>query len=379
MTSCILTRAAPTALQQYLLDMFSANVLGGAPIIPESNEWFVCQNDYALAEEFRSFADGMLREMDDAQACADTLIARAAQWGFYPSPGSYATGYVQLTGTAGAALPQDLTAVIGSGSYVRAPYATSATQIGADGTAAVMMRATAPGAAGNNTSGSSAANLLESLDGVNSTLTVLGSGFCNGSDAETTDQFRARFLARKRYRPQGGWDWMATELNDFGCVTRVCRKTGGACSTGRIEAFAMMDGVFTHGLLPAAVNEDLTTWMFGSPQGMGLGKSAIGVFGKFFTATSTTINVSVSGLGCLSAAQLESLRSNINRLFLTLCPEQTLCRRLIEALVVQIAGATCLPTVTFAATDAGASISSAGDAVPASLKLIVPGTVNLTP
>lgn len=377
MTACILTpRTAPEALRAYLSDMFSANVLRGAPIIPESNEWLVVNNDYAVAEEFRSFADQMLRELDDTQNCDDNLLARAAAFGVYPSPGSYASGYAQLTGEPGAALPQEMTAVIGSNSYVRAPFATSAREIGPDGKAVLMFRALTPGVAQNNTSGSAAANLLESYEGVDPNVTVLGAGFVNGRDAETMAQFRTRYLVRKKYLPQGNWQWMLEALKDWGGVSRVCPKTS-ACNTGRLEAYAMFDGVFPDGLAPASVNDDLTRWMFGHPNGMGLGRAAIGVFGNFFTAQAAPVDLSITGLGCLSSSQLTQLRDAISGLFRTLCPEQTLCKRLIEALIVTIAGASCLPTVTFGATTAGATISGVGDAVPTTDHLITLNRLSL--
>jgi len=319
----------------------------------------------------------MLREMDDTQCCDDNLIAHAAQYGIYPSPGQYATGYVQLTGAPGTPLPPDLTAVIGSNSYSRAPYATSAKAIGYDGKAVVMFRAQSPGVAQNNITGSAAANLLGSYDGIDSDLTVLGTGFTNGADAETMDQFRARFLARKTYLPQGNWQWMVETLNDWGGASRVCPKTT-SCNTGRLEAYVMFDGVFPNGLAPDSVNRDLTAWMFGNPNGMGLGRAAIGVFGKFFTAQAAPIDMMLQGLGCLTSTQLTKLRDAINGLFLTLCPEQTLCKRIIEALIVTIAGASCLPTVTFVPTTAGSTISNSGDAEPAADNLITLNQLTMT-
>lgn len=370
MSSCIITpRTAPDALRAYLSDLFAANVLRGSPIIPESNEFYVVNNDYAVAEEFRSFADQMLRELDDTQNCDDNLIKSAAQYGVFPSPGKYATGYVQLTGAAGTPLPPDLTAVIGTNSYTRAPYATSSQAIGPDGNAVVMFRANSPGAAQNNTTGSAAANLLGSFDGIDNNVTVLGAGFTNGADPETIDQFRARFLARKKYLPQGNWQWMVETLMDWGGVSRVCPKTT-SCNTGRLEAYVMFDGTFPNGLAPDSVNQDLTAWMFGSPNGMGLGRAAIGVFGKFFTAQAAPVDVMLQGLGCLTSTQLTRLRKAINGLFLTLCPEQTLCKRLIEALIVTIAGANCAPIVTFTTLTAAATISNSGDAVPMADHLI---------
>jgi hypothetical protein len=364
--SCILDRPTPAALRAYIQDLFQANVLRGAPIIPESNEWFVVNNDYALAEEYRSFADQLLREFDDTQCCDDTLYQRAASFGVFPSPGSYATGYVQITAsTPGAALADDLSVVIrGAGSYQASPYAAGSQTVGADGTVVVLLRATALGSAGNNAANGTTGTILQALAGVNATVNVLPGGFQDGRDAETPDQFRARYLARKAYQPLGNWAWLVKMLQGWPTVTRLCRRTSGACNTGRVEAYAMFDNTFPNGLAPASVNNELGAWLFGSPNGMGLGQAAIGVFGKIFTATASPVNVTISGLGCLTSAQLTRLNGAIAVLFQTLCPEQTLCKRLIEALIVTIAGASCLPVVTISATNAGATISSVGDAVP---------------
>ena len=50
--SCTILRPDPQALFNQLQSMFSSTVLGGGKVIPESNEWYVVTNDYAMAEQY---------------------------------------------------------------------------------------------------------------------------------------------------------------------------------------------------------------------------------------------------------------------------------------------------------------------------------------
>ena len=76
--SCIILRPDPKVLFGQLQSMFSSTVLGGGQIIPESNEWYVVANDYAMAEQFYAIADQLWRENNPETACCDNLYKMAA-------------------------------------------------------------------------------------------------------------------------------------------------------------------------------------------------------------------------------------------------------------------------------------------------------------
>src|SRR4029079_3409157 len=106
--ACVILRPEPQALFDSLRHAFSNTVLGGGKVIPESNEWYVVANDYAMAEQFYAIADQMWRETNPAPACCDNLYKMAAQHGEFPRPATYAEGYAKLTGTTGSAVPPTL-------------------------------------------------------------------------------------------------------------------------------------------------------------------------------------------------------------------------------------------------------------------------------
>ena len=96
--TCTIARPDPQALFDHLQNMFSSTVLGGGKVIPESNEWYVVTNDYAMAEQFYAIADQMWRETNPETACCENLYKMAAQHGVFPRPPSHADGYAKLTG-----------------------------------------------------------------------------------------------------------------------------------------------------------------------------------------------------------------------------------------------------------------------------------------
>src|SRR5262245_66668595 len=103
--ACIITRPDPQILFNRIRDMFSVNVLGGATVVPESNEWYVISNDYAMAEQFYAIADQMWRETNPETACCDNLYKMAAQHGVFPRPAVHAEGYAKLTGVSETDVP----------------------------------------------------------------------------------------------------------------------------------------------------------------------------------------------------------------------------------------------------------------------------------
>jgi len=105
--SCVILRPDPQALFNQIQSMFSSTVLGGGKVIPESNEWYVVTNDYAMAEQFYALADQMWREANPETACCENLYKMAARNGVYPRPASHAEGYAKLEGTPGSAVLTD--------------------------------------------------------------------------------------------------------------------------------------------------------------------------------------------------------------------------------------------------------------------------------
>lgn len=379
--TCTIPRPTPKNLFERIKNQFSANVLKGGKVIPESNEWWVVQNDYLAAETFYSIAEQQWKERDARDACCDNLVKMAADRGVYPYPASFARGYVTVTGTPGAALSPNMQFRFGTNYYRANPAMTLPTEIAANGSATVPIIADEPGSSGNDlgTTGTTG-QLLTNLINVDSTATACGTSFCNGRDAETCEEFRTRFLDRSAHRPLARLDWVTELMRDFPCFTRACLRNCDCCDPmPDLQLFVFFDGTFPNGIPPASVVQDMQTWFFGSPQGIGAGKAPIGVRGSLHAAVPATLNVSITGLECSRSDQLQTIKERIAALFAGLCPGTTLCQRQFDVVVAQVVGTACNYNLFLEIPDGvtGLTLSDCGDIVAECDVLPVLGTIDI--
>jgi hypothetical protein len=376
--TCEIERPSPKTLFQSIMSMFSANVLGGAPVIPESNEWYVVSNDYAMAEEFYSFSEQAWKERDPRTCCCDNLINMAQLDGFYPDPAKFASGYIQLTGTPNAALPSSIEGVIAGQQYVNAGPMPG--NLGSQGSAVVRMQALVPGAGGNTTSGATTGQLATTIPNVNQTFGVYGGQFCGGSEAEDCETFRQRYLDRMKYKPFLGLDTIKQTLLDWPCVTRVCERAGVCCEPGDvpdyaggidcqrpIRLYALFEGTFPCGAAPANTISEIQTWLFGDVQGVGQGLAPWGITGKVYPFTVSYVNIAIDGLACVPAGTTNIIQTRIKEFVARNCPSEILYVKDIETIVAQIMQSTNNFSVRIDKADPNdpnVSIDICGDAVP---------------
>src|SRR5262245_56814265 len=192
--ACTILRPDPQTLFDQLRSMFSSTVLGGGQVIPESNEWYVVTNDYAMAEQFYAVADQMWRETNPETACCDNLYKMAAQNGVFPNPAQHAEGYVKLTGVAGAAIPTNLEIQTDQGIYVS--VGTIPLSIGANNESIIRVRAITPGPEMNSSGEITTGTITTPAPNIDTDVTVCGGQFCGGANAEECEAFRQRYLRR---------------------------------------------------------------------------------------------------------------------------------------------------------------------------------------
>ena len=346
--TCKLTRPDPQALFNQIRDQFSVTVLGGAPVIPESNEWYVVTNDYAMAEQYYAIADQMWRETNPETACCDNLIAMAARNGVFPRPATFAEGYVKLSGTPGAAIPDPLEIATSAGNYVSVGRVPAF--LFADGTAVVRVRALAPGPQYNASGDVPTGTLLTPAVGINSEVEVCGGQFCGGADAEACEAFRQRYLRRLAYKPRATSAWIQEKLLEWPCATRVCTREGSCCRCepdcgncgcagcgDKLQFYVMFDA-FPCGIAPTNVIQDLNDWMFGTHQGYGEGQVEVGVCGAIFQPIPLYVNVLIDIAACPTIAQKSRIEQDIQDLFTQLCPSMPLRNKQIEVIIANIIG-----------------------------------------
>lgn len=368
--ACGIQRPDPQLLFDRYKSMFSANVLGGSPVIPESNEWYVVALDYAAAQEFYSISEQEWRERDPRYACCDNLIDLASVDGVFPKAASFAEGYAKLTGTVLAVIPVG-TEMAFNGQNFRT-VGTSGSQISSDGTQTVRVRAVAPGPGANLATGADIAGALSSgLAGVNSAVVLCGGNACGGSDVEDCETFRTRYLARKAYQPRATDAWVKQKLLEWPCATRVCKREGSCCTditadgcdtcAGLFNYYVLFDGTFPCGIAPKEITDQITEWMFGLPTGYGLGQVEVGICGLIYAITGVTVNITINGLACITPAQQQEIIAGISELFSTICPSNDFYARQIETLIAQIVGSASAFDVIMVSSGTGVVVNRCGD------------------
>ena len=349
--TCKIERPSPRILFDTIKAMFSNNVLGGANIIPESNEWYVVSNDYAMAEQFYSISEQAWKERDPRFACCENLTEIAARDGVYPTPAKFASGYIEMTGVPDTPLTTPIEFQVGGQRYITAgavPFA-----LDSEGEAVVRVRALEPGPQGNLSNATTSGTMVTTIVGVNNTVTVPGGYFCGGATAESCEQFRTRYLERLRYKPNFSLDWVKQKLLEWPCVTSVCERSGSCCEpedvpdymggtdcNRPIRLYAMFDNTFPCGLAPENIIAEINEWMFGIVQGIGQGQAPWGVTGQIYTAYPTSVDILVDGLACTTPGTANEIRKRIVEFVGRICPSETLFVRDLQVIISQVMGST---------------------------------------
>lgn len=344
--TCQLPRPTPQALFDRIAANFSSNVLGGTEIVPESLEWYVVSNDYAMAEEFYSISATEWRERDPRFACCDNLIAMADADGVYPRAAIAAQGYVKVSGVVGSIIPSKMEFVFSETKFKT--VGTVPSIIPAEGFVVLQMKAIVPGSASNSNTATTG-TLLTPATGLTKVVDRFGVAACGGQEAETCEQFRSRYIIRKKYQPRANAIWITEKIKEWPCVTRVAKREGSCCialedcncgcsiCVGKLEFYALFDDTFDCGLAPMNIISDLNTWLFGSTPGLGEGQVEIGVCGKIFQAYPAIVNVEVFA-DCRTPAQEREINAGIVEIFKNAIPSKTLRKREFELLLAQVMG-----------------------------------------
>lgn len=151
----------------------------------------------------------LAQQMYPSTADIEALREHGRTFGVAEHAASYATGLVVFSGVSGGVIPAATRLRADSG----VQYLTDAAIAIVDGAATVPVVAAAPGMAGNLAAGT-VVRLVSPIAGVNAAAAVGSAGLSGGADPETTEQYRARVLARTQNAPAGGseadykrWVW----------------------------------------------------------------------------------------------------------------------------------------------------------------------------
>jgi len=346
---CVILRPDPQILFNQIKDSFSSTVLGGGKVIPESNEWYVISNDYAMSEAFYAIADQMWRETNPETACCDNLTRLAARDGVFPNPASFAQGYAKLTGSPAAEIPRTFEVQTSVGVFVS--VGTVPLNLAADGSAIVRIRALQPGSEMNAEGDVTTGVLTASVPNINPQVIICGGRFCGGAPPEDCEAFRKRYIDRLAYKPRPTMAWIKEEFLKFPCATRVCVREGSCCRCNptctecgcancgnRMEFYVFFDGSFPCGIPPVNIAEDIELWMFGEHQGYGEGQVEIGVCGKVYVPKPLNVDVQIDISGCPSISQKSQIEADVRALFKRICPSIPLRVAQIQLIASAIMG-----------------------------------------
>lgn len=356
--ACNIERPDPNALFDKYKNMFQNTVLGGAAIIEESNEWYAVAVNYAMAEQFYAISEQAWKEQDPRQACCDNLVAMAARDGVYPLPAQPAQGYLKLTGAPGTPLPSPLEFTVGGRSYVTAYTEGQPSALNSGGSTIVRVRAVVPGEAGNIAEATGTLDTV--VPGVDTDVEVCGNTFCNGSDSESCEAFRQRYLRRLRYQPRATMAWITDKLLEWPCATRAILRAGSCClcecgsegcdegcedcgcveCASRMNFYLMFDDSFEHGIAPESVLAEVEEWLFGDPQGYGLGQVEIGVTGGIVPVRPVLTNAYVDINDCVSTSELSQIQELVQEFFQTLEPSKPVYTSGLAASIERVLGLT---------------------------------------
>lgn len=150
--------------------------------------------------ELYGYLDWLAKQLFATTSEAAALLVEALMYGYSLLPATFASGTATVTGVNGTPIPMDTILRLDS----TTSYRVTVGQVIAGGTATLPITAVLAGSAANvpiNTE----LTFESPIGGVSSTATI-AADITNGTNQEDIEDFRVRFLERKRKPPTGGSD-----------------------------------------------------------------------------------------------------------------------------------------------------------------------------
>lgn len=302
---CTIPRPSIEELQQTAKTEISTRMLGGAPVLPMSNEDVLSFIMAGTVNLMHGYVAQGLKESDPKDMCCDNLVTYAARRGIFLQAAERARGVVVITGDPGAAIPPNIRFVDdASQEYKLDPsYVTNPVVIGPGGTAALFVAASGGGTRYNQEGGATL-TVSTTLPGINVEATVSSAGIIGGANDETCEQLRTRVLdSEKSGAVSTNATWFMSQTLRWPGVSRVCTDECEACCEQGLVLYPFFDGAYEDGVPPAAVIEALNLWMFGPARTHGEGLAPIGVLGEYRSPVPTYMTVHVDcAVGCTDDA-----------------------------------------------------------------------------
>lgn len=305
--------------------MFANNVLHSDAIIPQTSEYYVNATIIGALDMLLSDVKSQLRELNIETACCDNLISLGAKHNYFRRSRSYPGGIIRITGKCGALLSNNLTFNIKGTRFksilVPSDPITNQPRIDGKGEAFIFVRTDTFVDTELNISKGTEGELVDNLVQVDKKV-ILVSGICQSIPEESCEQFRARLMDAFRYKQQS----YATILNniiwDFPCLPNLTVIENPRCcafynttinsSDNCLIVMPNFDESLFDNNLSKELLHSLELYLFGNPNGSGLGKMPINVCGRVINVTKAEVDISIIFAGNIPyKSELDRLREEL--------------------------------------------------------------------
>lgn len=197
------------------------------------------------SNELYGYLDWIARQTNVLDCDNEQLDKFGQIWGVARNESTYASGFITVTGTTGAQIPQfSALSSDAGGQYITTAGATIYPVM-----SAIAVKSTLPGSKYNILGGENIA-LAAAISGVNASVSVVNIG--GGLDRESDDSYRKRILHRIAHPPAGGskteWEEWTREYTG---ITRVwCSPQ--ELGTGTVTVRVMLDNSYADGIPQAS-------------------------------------------------------------------------------------------------------------------------------
>lgn len=333
-------------LYDKITKMFANTVLHSDSIIPQTSEYYVNATIIGALDMLFSDVKAQLKELNIETACCENLISLGAKHNYFKRSRGYPGGVVKVTGKCGALLSNNLTFNIDNTIFksilVPKDPITNQPRIDGKGEAYVFVRTDSYIDTELDIEKGTKGEILDNLAQVDKTVTLV-SGICQGTEEESCEQFRARLLDAARYKHQSYTTMLNNAVWDFPCLQnlttienpRCCAFYDTSVNTADNCLIVMPnfdDSQFDDNLSDELLHS-LELYLFGNPNGSGLGKMPINVCGRVINTTKAEVDISIVFAGNIPfKSELDRLRHEL-MLYINMLP---VGKNLFESDIVRI-------------------------------------------
>lgn len=294
------------ALWDYISKKFANEVLHTDSIIPESNEYYVVSLLFGVYEAMLYDVQEILRNQNIATACCENVKQIGLNHGLTLRNKVRPSVILKLTGKCGAALADKLSFKINDitlhSVLVPRNRVDNLPKLSSKGEAYVFAELDSYTNDNPEIQIGNKGVLLEHLANISPVVEVV-SHLCGPIPEESCEQLRSRLLYLQKYKLRSAEDLLKDATWDFPCLANLRIIENAKCcsfydasvdpSDNCMIVIPNFDSVFEHSEIPDELLFSLESYLFGNPNGSGLGKMPVGICGRVIKSTKANLEISI--------------------------------------------------------------------------------------